>query len=65
MTTPPEQRIRTGMVKAADLPLHELLALREAGDSVLDHCLRRIVETAASGARDRVAAFNASPPRPE
>jgi FXSXX-COOH protein len=52
------------MVKAADLPLHELLALREAGDSVLDHCLRRVVETAASGARDRVSAFNASPPRP-
>lgn len=62
MTTAPEPRIRTGMVKAADVPLSELLALREAGDSVLDHCLRRVVDAAASG-KNRVSAFNASPPR--
>jgi FXSXX-COOH protein len=62
MTTAPEPRIRTGMVKAADTPLSELLALREAGDSVLDRCLRRVVEEAASGT-NRVSAFNASPPR--
>ncbi|HEU5108376.1 MAG TPA: FxSxx-COOH cyclophane-containing RiPP peptide [Micromonosporaceae bacterium] len=62
MTTP-EAPIRTGIPLAAGLPLHELLALREAGDSVLDHCLRRVVESATAGAGERVAAFNASPPR--
>jgi FXSXX-COOH protein len=61
MTT--EAPIRTGVVKAADLPLHELLALREAGDGALDHCLRRVVESARTDPRGRVAAFNASPPR--
>lgn len=50
------------MVKAADVPLSELLALREAGGSVLDHRMRRVVEAAASG-KNRVSAFNASPPR--
>jgi FXSXX-COOH protein len=63
MTTQSEAPIRTGIVKSAGLlPLDELLALRESGDSALDHCLRRVVETAATGAGERVAAFNASPP---
>jgi FXSXX-COOH protein len=63
MTPPPATPIRTGLVRAADLSLEELLALREGGDTVLDHCLRRVVENAASGKRDNVAAFNAAPLR--
>ncbi|WP_305788153.1 hypothetical protein [Symbioplanes lichenis] len=53
----------TDLLRAADLPLDDLLALRAAGDTVLDHCLRRVVEDAASGACERVAAFNAAPLR--
>ena len=63
MTRPHATPITTGLIRAADLPLDELLALREGGDTVLDHCLRRLVENAASGTRERVAAFNAAPPR--
>jgi hypothetical protein len=64
MTAHPEPQIRTGMVKAANLPLHELLSLRESGDTALDHCLQRVAKIASSGSHGRVAAFNASPPRP-
>lgn len=64
MTADSRRTIPTGVAKTTDLPLQELLALRECGDGVLDHCLRRVVESASSGTRDRVAAFNASPPRP-
>jgi FXSXX-COOH protein len=63
MTPPPTTPIRTGLVRAADLPLDELLALREGGDTVLDHCLRRVVENEASGRREYVAAFNSAPLR--
>ena len=63
MTPSTATPIKTELVRAADLPLAELLALRAAGDTVLDHCLRRVVERAASGAAGRVAAFNAAPPR--
>jgi FXSXX-COOH protein len=62
MTPPNATEIKTGLVRAADLSLAELLSLRGGGDTVLDHCLRRVVENAASGARERVAAFNAAPP---
>jgi hypothetical protein len=51
------------MVRATDVPLSELLALAEEGDSVLDHCLRRVTELATVPREDRVAAFNASPPQ--
>jgi hypothetical protein len=64
MTPPHAASIQTGLVRAADLPLEELLALRRDGDTVLDHCLRRVVEIAASGTRDTVSAFNAAPLRP-
>jgi FXSXX-COOH protein len=63
MTPPNASEIQTGLVRAADLSLGDLLALRGDGDTVLDHCLRRVVRNAASGARERVAAFNAAPPR--
>ncbi|GGK72197.1 hypothetical protein [Mangrovihabitans endophyticus] len=53
----------TGLLRAADLPLDELLALRREGDTVLDHCLRRVVQDATCGSRDRAAAFNAAPLR--
>jgi FXSXX-COOH protein len=55
--------IKTGLVRAADLPLDQLLALRESGDAALDHCMRQVVESASSGAREVVAAFNAAPVR--
>lgn len=68
MTSPLPEAIETTLVRAADLPLSELLALRASGDAVLDHCLRRLVEEADSGGDDHVAAFNAAPlqrrPRP-
>jgi hypothetical protein len=63
MTADSAPPIPTGLVRAADLGLHELLALRESGDRALDLCLRRVAESASSGTRDSVAAFNASPPR--
>lgn len=63
MTPPNAPSFKTGLVRAADLSLDDLLALRKDGDTVLDHCLRRVVENAASGARTSVAAFNAAPPR--
>jgi FXSXX-COOH protein len=64
MTQPTASPIKTGLVRAAELPLEDLLVLREGGgDTVLDHCLRRIVADAESGNRERVAAFNAAPPR--
>lgn len=63
MTTRTEPPVHTGLVKAADLPLHELLALRGAGDTALDHCLRRVAESASADSQEWVAAFNASPPR--
>lgn len=63
MRSPIGSQITTGMVRAADLPLDELLALRRSGNPVLDHCLRRVVEAAASGRPAQVAAFNAAPPR--
>ncbi|MGN9911631.1 FxSxx-COOH cyclophane-containing RiPP peptide [Phytohabitans sp. LJ34] len=59
-----QKLIPTAMVDAAHRPLRELLALRESGDSALDHCLRRVAEEAANGSRNRVAAFNACLPRP-
>lgn len=52
----------TGMARAGTVPLEELLALREGGDSVLDRCLLRVVESAASNCAGRVAAFNAALP---
>jgi FXSXX-COOH protein len=63
MTQPTASPIKTGLVRAAELQLEELLVLREGGDTVLDHCLRRIVQDAKSGNREGVAAFNAAPPR--
>lgn len=63
MTRPIASTIKTGLVRAVDLPLEELMARREGGDTALDHCLRRLVEDARSGHRSRVAAFNAAPPR--
>jgi hypothetical protein len=63
MRPPIGSEITTGLVRAADLPLDELLALRRSGNAVLDHCLRRVVEAAASGRPAQVAAFNAAPPR--
>ena len=63
MTQPTASPIKTRLVRAAELPLEELLAVREGGDTVLDHCLRRVVQDATSGNRERVAAFNAAPPR--
>lgn len=63
MTAPLASTIKTGLVRAADLPLDELLRLRAQGDSALDHCLRRVVVAATADNRERVAAFNAAPPR--
>ncbi|MFI5933651.1 hypothetical protein [Actinoplanes sp. NPDC051494] len=63
MTPPESATIFTGLIRAADLPLDELLARRAAGDTALDHCLRRVVEQATSGTRERAAAFNAAPLR--
>jgi FXSXX-COOH protein len=65
--TAPTTSIHTGLVKPDSLgalSLRELLELRESGDSALDRCLRRVAEEDASSREDRVAAFNASPPRP-
>jgi hypothetical protein len=63
MTPPHAPAIETGLLRAADMPLHELLALRKNGDSALDHCLRRLAERDASGEQESVAAFNAAPLR--
>ena len=63
MTPPTASAIMTGLLRVADVPLDELLALSETGDTVLDHCLRRVVQSATSGTSERVAAFNAAPPR--
>ena len=54
--------INTGMAQAGTAPIRELLNLREAGDSVLDHCIRRVVEHASSASSRRVAAFDAALP---
>jgi FXSXX-COOH protein len=61
--TPSDLPVPTGLLRAADLSLEELLARREAGDTALDLCLRRVVESVASGKRESVAAFNAAPLR--
>ena len=61
--TPNRADVKTGLLRAADLPLDQLLALRRSGDAALDHCLRRVIDAAASGVQERVAAFNAAPPR--
>ncbi|MEU4243728.1 FxSxx-COOH cyclophane-containing RiPP peptide [Actinoplanes sp. NPDC026619] len=63
MTPPNATPIETGLVRVADVPLDQLLALREAGDTALGHCLRRVIERAASGKQESVAAFNAAPLR--
>ncbi|GAA0535436.1 hypothetical protein GCM10010172_15820 [Paractinoplanes ferrugineus] len=63
MTSPHAPTIETGLLRVADLPLHELLALRKGGDSALDHCLRRLSERDASEEQESVAAFNAAPLR--
>jgi FXSXX-COOH protein len=63
MTQPSASPIKTGLLRVADLPLDELLALSETGDTVFDHCLRRVVRGATSETPERVAAFNAAPPR--
>ncbi|WP_328477247.1 FXSXX-COOH protein [Actinoplanes sp. NBC_00393] len=63
MTLPHAPSIETGLVRVADVPLDDLLALRRDGDTALDHCLRRVVERAASGKPESVAAFNAAPLR--
>jgi FXSXX-COOH protein len=63
MTPPTSPEIKTGLVRATELQLDELLARRDGGDPVLEHCLRRVVAQARSGDRARVAAFNAAPPR--
>ena len=63
MTPPTDSAVRTQLVRAADLSVAELARLHQDGDSVLDHCLRRVVERAASDQPGRVAAFNAAPPR--
>jgi len=63
MTPAESAPITTDLIRAADLPWDELLARRAAGDTVLDHCLRRVVDQAASGTRERAAAFNAAPLR--
>jgi len=60
MTTQSATPIRTGLARTTDLSLSELLSLRATGDTALDHCLRRVVETAALPKEDRVAAFNAA-----
>jgi FXSXX-COOH protein len=62
--TPSAPDVETGLLRAADLPLDELLALHRGGDAALDHCLRRVLESSTSGGHERVAAFNAAPPRP-
>jgi FXSXX-COOH protein len=63
MTPPPTApTIETGLLRTLDLPLAELAARHAAGDSALAHCLRRVVEQAASGTR-ATAAFNAAPLR--
>jgi FXSXX-COOH protein len=55
--------LTTDLVRVADLPLDELIALRDAGDTALDHSLRRVVAQTRSGEREGVAAFNAAPLR--
>ncbi|MEU8821131.1 FXSXX-COOH protein [Actinoplanes sp. NPDC048796] len=63
MTPPSAHSIETRLVRVADMPLDELLALRKRGDTALDHCLRRVLERASSGEQDSVAAFNSAPLR--
>lgn len=55
----PEAAVRTNMIVAADLSLAELDTLRESGDSVLDHCLRRIAGT--TDPAERITAFTSGP----
>jgi len=63
MTPPTAPEIKTGLVRVTDLQLGELLAVRNGGDSALEHCVRRVVAQARSHDRARVAAFNAAAPR--